>query len=117
MHRVHRGAKLLSSSSAYPGNTGTTSTGVPVAFRTTAEGTIEAGVGSSTDVPIEAIEPGVGGNVRANTVNTVSGPLRFRLRVTNPNGTFGGGSELVPVVTQADQDALLDCWGAAGCEA
>lgn len=86
----------------------TTSTGVPVAFRTTNEATLPAGVGERVEVSIEAIEPGIGGNVRANTINTVSGPLRFRARVTNPGGTFGGGSELVPVVTQADQDALRE---------
>ena len=46
-------------------------------------------------------------NVRANTINTVSGALRFRARVANQTPTFGGGSALVPVVTQADQDQLL----------
>ena len=85
----------------------TTSTGVPVAFRTTSPVELPGGVGQRVDAFVEALEPGINGNVRANTINTVSGALRFRARVTNPNGTFGGGSELVPVVTQADQDTLL----------
>jgi hypothetical protein len=58
-------------------------------------------------VPIEAESPGIEGNVRANTINTVNGALRFRLRVINPNGTGGGGAQLVRVVTQADRDNLL----------
>jgi hypothetical protein len=53
------------------------------------------------------VEPGISGNVRANTINTVSGALRFRARVSNPNGTGGGGSQLVSVVTQQDKDDLL----------
>jgi hypothetical protein len=84
-----------------------TSTGSPVTFRTTTASWLEGGVGTRTTVPIEALEPGVEGNVRANTINAVSGALRFRARVSNPNATFGGGSALVPVVTQQDKDNLL----------
>ena len=58
-------------------------------------------------MPIEALEPGIEGNVRANTINTVSGALRFRVRVINPTGTGGGGAQLVRVVTQQDKDNLL----------
>ena len=86
----------------------TTSSGAPVSFRTTNEAELPGGVGQRVTVPIEAVEPGVSSNVRAGTINTVSGPLRFRARVTNQDGTFGGGSQLVPVVTQTDQEALLE---------
>ena len=84
-----------------------TSTGTPVNFRTTQSASLEGGIGARVTVPIEALEPGVGGNVRANTINTVSGALRFRVRVSNPGATFGGGSSLVRVVTQQDKDNLL----------
>lgn len=84
-----------------------TGTGTPVDFRTTAPGRIEGGVGARATVPIEAVEPGVAGNVRANTINNVNGALRFRARVSNSDGTVGGGSQLVPSVTQQDQDNLL----------
>ncbi len=84
-----------------------TGTGTPVNFRTTAPATLEGGVGSRVTVPIEAQEPGIDGNVRANTINTVNGALRFRARVINSGATFGGGSRLVPVVTQQDKDNLL----------
>lgn len=84
-----------------------TSTGSPVTFRTTTNAFLEGGVGNRTTVPIEAVEPGVEGNVRANTINSVSGALRFRARVSNPNATAGGGSALAAVVTQQDRDNLL----------
>jgi hypothetical protein len=45
--------------------------------------------------------------VRANTISVVEGPLRFRVTVINQSGTFGGGSQLAPTVTQADRDNLL----------
>lgn len=85
-----------------------TGTGTPVAFRTLAEAEIPGGVGQRVSIPIEAIEPGIEGNVRANTITNIDGPLRFRARVSNSNGTGGGGSELVKAVTQADKDALLE---------
>jgi hypothetical protein len=84
-----------------------TSTGTPVNFRTTAPASLEGRVGARVSVPIEAEQPGIEGNVRANTINTVSGALRFRVRVINPAGTGGGGAQLVRVVTQADRDNVL----------
>jgi hypothetical protein len=85
-----------------------TSSGSPVSFRTTAEVELPGGVGNRINAPIEALKPGIQGNVRANTINTVSGGLRFRVRVTNPNGTYGGGAQLTGVVTKEDQDRLLE---------
>lgn len=89
------------------GTSVSTSSGTPVEFRTTREAMLESGVGTRTIVPVEAVEPGTTANVRANTINTVNGSLRFRARVSNPGGTFGGGAALVPVVTQADRDQLV----------
>ena len=71
-----------------------TSTGTPVNFRTTQSASLEGGIGARVTVPIEALEPGVAGNVRANTINTVR-TLRFSVRVSNPGATYGGGSNLV----------------------
>jgi hypothetical protein len=88
------------------GTSVSTSTGTPVEFRTTRDALLESGVGTRVTVPVEAIEPGTIGNVRPNTINTVNGSLRFRVRVGNVAGTFGGGSALTPVVTQADRDQL-----------
>jgi hypothetical protein len=90
------------------GTTVSTGTGTPVSFRTLNEGVIPGGVGQRVAVAVEALEPGISGNVRANTITNIDGPLRFRARVSNPNGTGGGGSELVRAVTQADKDKLLE---------
>jgi len=84
-----------------------TSSGTPVEFRTLQEAKIPGGVGQRVAVPIEAVEPGTIGNVRANTINVVVGALRFRTRVNNSNGTFGGGSELVSTVSQQDRELLV----------
>ena len=89
------------------GTTVSTGTGTPVNFRTLSEGVIPGGVGQRASVAVEALDPGIGGNVRANTITNIDGPLRFRVRVSNPNGTGGGGSELVRAVTQEDKDKLL----------
>lgn len=85
-----------------------TSTGEAINFRTRGEVTLPAGQGSTVDANIEAIDPGLSGNVLPNTIKTVSGALRFRVRVTNDEATFGGGGRFVAVVTQADRDALLE---------
>ncbi|MBW7884047.1 MAG: baseplate J/gp47 family protein [Caldilineaceae bacterium] len=90
------------------GTTVSTGTGTVVEFRTTTEAQIDGAVGARVTVPIEAVEPGTIGNVRANTINNVGGALRFRVRVNNSNGTAGGGSALVPVVAQADRDRLVE---------
>ena len=88
------------------GTSVSTSTGTPVEFRTTRDALLESGVGTRVTVPVEAVDPGTLGNVPANTINTVNGSLRFRVRVSNPGGTYGGGSALTPVVTEADRDTL-----------
>jgi len=90
------------------GTTVSTATGTQVSFRTTQPVNLEGGVGTRSTAPIEALEEGTQGNVRANTISTVQGSLRLRVRVSNPGGTTGGSSTLVSVVTQSDKDRLLD---------
>jgi len=84
-----------------------TSNSVPVLFRTTVDSGVDGRIGAAATVPVEAVDPGVEGNVRANTINTVEGALRYRVGVSNPGGTGGGGSQLAAVVTQQDRDKLL----------
>ncbi|RIK41749.1 MAG: hypothetical protein DCC55_10940 [Chloroflexi bacterium] len=84
-----------------------TGTGTPVRFRTVAPAELPGGQGARVTAPVEAVEPGTVGNVRANTINVVEGALRFSVTVVNPEATFGGGSQLAPVVTQQDRDNLL----------
>ena len=83
-----------------------TSTGDRIDFRTRAEITLPGPTGTQVLGEVQALEPGEQGNVRANTLTTVSGALRTQLRVTNPAPTAGGLSRLVRVVRQVDRDSL-----------
>lgn len=85
-----------------------TSTGSRSDFRTTSDTEVPAPQGGQATASIEALEEGVQGNARANTITTVSGALRAQVGVTNPNGTGGGQSALVRVVKQIDKDTLLE---------
>ncbi len=85
-----------------------TSTGDRVDFRTLQDVDLDGPAGTRATVAIEALEAGTRGNVRANTIATVSGALQGQVQVTNPNATGGGSSDLVRVVTQADRDTLYD---------
>lgn len=84
-----------------------TGTGTSVSFRTIAPGDLGGGVGTRVSVPIEALEAGIQGNVRANTISNVEGAMRFKVRASNPDATYGGDAKLVPIVTQTDRDTLL----------
>ncbi|MCS6843454.1 MAG: baseplate J/gp47 family protein [Caldilineales bacterium] len=83
-----------------------TSTGANVRFQTTEPAQLPPGVGARATVPIEALEPGPVGNVRAFTINTIEGPLALAANVINPAPTSGGSVKPVAVVTQADKDRL-----------
>jgi hypothetical protein len=85
----------------------------------TSDGTIAPGTES---VAVTAVEPGPAGNVPAEAIDTMrSEPTASRLRgfpnsrlrvVINPDPTVDGASEDIPVVEQADVDAVLDAFRA-----
>jgi len=85
-----------------------TSRGERVDFRIQEELEIAGPIGTQAEVEIEATEPGLYGNVDSGSITTVSGALRARVRVTNPEATGGGESSQVRLVTQADKDRLVD---------
>ena len=91
------------------GTSVSTSTGTPVEFRTTRDALLESGVGTRVTVPVEALEPGTIGNVRPNTINTVNGSLRFRVRVGNAAGTFGGAQRLLRSLPKRIATSWLRC--------
>lgn len=57
---------------------------------------MKAGVGETLELPIEAIEGGLAGNLEAEAVNAVEGRLGLLLSVTNPE-PLKGGRELASV--------------------
>jgi hypothetical protein len=83
-----------------------TSAGTPIRFRTIAV----ASVGSKgrVRVPVEALEGGPSGNVPANRINRVDGPLATSLNVTNERATVGGSTDQVYRVTHGDKQTLSD---------
>ncbi len=83
-----------------------TTFGENVRFRTLEEVVVPAGVGQQVQAKIEAVEPGLIGNVPALTINEIEGPLNISLRVSNPFNTEGGTVERVATVTQEDKDRL-----------
>lgn len=85
-----------------------TSASAPVMFQTTASTTVPAGVGQEASVTIEAMPSAAGdtGNVAANLINTVIGPLEERVDVINLSPTREGQSRVEAVVTQRDRDRL-----------
>ncbi len=85
-----------------------TSRGERVDFRIREDLEIPGPIGTQAEVEIEATEPGLFGNVDSGSITTVSGALRARVRVTNPEATEGGESSRVRLVTQADKDRLVD---------
>ncbi|MFW5691382.1 MAG: hypothetical protein ACOCXZ_02665 [Chloroflexota bacterium] len=90
------------------GTTVSTSAGTPILFRTTADAELPAGVGQEVNVSIEAMQSAAGeiGNVEANLINTIVGPLEERADVINLAPTRDGQSRSQPAVTQADRDRL-----------
>lgn len=61
-----------------------------VRYVTLEEGVVEAGVGKTIEIPVEAMEAGLLGNSPADTLIVIGGRLGLSLSVTNPEPTSGG---------------------------
>lgn len=81
-----------------------TATGNNVRFATTEE--LPLAPNGRASVPIEALLPGPGSNVRAGTITQVEGPLALSLLVANDTPTTGGNVAKVGVVTEEDKAQL-----------
>jgi hypothetical protein len=81
----------------------------PARFRTVSDVTLSGGVGRTVQATIEAAPTSAGssGNVDANLINFVEGPLAQSVTVRNPQPTRGGSLRQSGVVTKADYDNLL----------
>jgi len=73
-----------------------------VRFVTTRDGEVDAGVGETLELPIEAVEGGLSGNVDAETIAAIEGRLGLSLSVTSPEALTGGRE--VPSVQASDAD-------------
>jgi len=73
-----------------------------VRFVTTVESELEGGVGKILQLPIEAVEGGIAGNVEAETINAIQGRLGLSLSVINLKPTSGGRE--LPSIQASDAD-------------
>jgi len=83
-----------------------TSTGSTIRFTTVEEVIVQGTVGAVGEVEVVAVDPGPSGNVRANLINMIEGPLSLQVRVSNPEPMQGGSVKQVGMVTAADQERL-----------
>lgn len=81
-----------------------TGTGNNVGFATTAP--LSLAPNGRATAPVEALQPGPSGNVRAGTVTRVEGPLALMLLVANETGFSGGTTAQMGVVTEDDKIRL-----------
>lgn len=73
-----------------------------IRFVTIDSGEVEAGVGETLELPIEAVDGGVAGNLDAETIQAIEGRLGLLLSVTNLEPTKGGRE--LPSVQASDAD-------------
>lgn len=73
-----------------------------IRFVTTRAGTVDAGVGETLELPIEAVEGGLAANLEAEMINAIEGRLGLLLAVTNPEPLSGGRER--PSVQASDSD-------------
>lgn len=74
-----------------------------VRFATTELGVLNAGVGETVELKIEAVEGGLSGNVEAEAINVVEGRLGLSVSATNPEPTAGGRGRSSMQATDADR--------------
>ena len=79
----------------------------PIRFFTTSERTIPAGSDGIT-IPIEAINPGSNGNVSAQKITSIEGPLGLNLSATNQRATTGGSDFSATTPSESDYQLIFD---------
>lgn len=79
----------------------------PERFKTARAGELDAGVGVTLTLPIQALMPGSQGNLPVGALTAIEGELGLDLTVNNPAPTSGGDERRVPAPTEADRRQLL----------
>lgn len=75
-----------------------------IRFVTTELGVLNAGVGETAALKIEAVQGGLAGNLDAGAINIVEGRLGLLTAVTNPEPTSGGRERPSVLATDADRE-------------
>jgi hypothetical protein len=83
-----------------------TSAGERHVFQTVEAVEVPGVAGGTGEAQVVAVEPGPEGNVGANLINRIEGPLALRLEVRNLDALAGGGLREVAAVTEQDRERL-----------
>jgi hypothetical protein len=75
---------------------------MPVRFVTILNSKVDGGVGEIVELPVEAVEAGMAGNVEAEEIVILEGRLGLSLSVTNPEPLTGGRE--IPSVQASEAD-------------
>lgn len=78
----------------------------PVRFLTTKEIEVQAGPGESASASVQAVKPGISGNLPANRLVAIEGPLGLTLSASNPLPTSGGKDRIAPAASEEDRENL-----------
>jgi hypothetical protein len=79
----------------------------PVRFATTSDSVLEAGIDSTVDVPVQAMEAGSSGNLPADTLVALEdAALGTSLAVNNPIPTAGGTDRIGAIQTASDRSRI-----------
>jgi hypothetical protein len=79
-----------------------------VRFVTTQSGVVDAGVGKTIELPVEAVEGGLVGNLEPEMINAIEGRLGLSLSVTNLETTAGGRQVASVQASDADRKRAKD---------
>lgn len=77
-----------------------------IRFVTLHDTLLPAGPEEFVDIPVEALEPGAKGNIPADEIIIVEGPLGLSVSVTNPDPISGGTDTSVVGATDEDRSKL-----------
>lgn len=84
------------------------SSGAGVAFRTQESATVPPPAGTTARVAVEAVEPGIGGNLLAYSVTVLDPGLGLPVAVVNDQPMSGGTVRRVGLVTQEEHTRIRD---------
>lgn len=77
-----------------------------ISFRTLKSVNLSGGFGARVETLVEALTPGVKGNVAAYAISAIEGPLGLVVSVNNQRPLTGGADDLQSMVTESDLEKL-----------
>ncbi|HVN54317.1 MAG TPA: baseplate J/gp47 family protein [Anaerolineaceae bacterium] len=77
-------------------------------YQTTLSARVSAGLGQSVEVPVQCLAPGRSGNLPANTIQAIEGPLGLSLTVSNAGAISGGRDQASPAPSSTDLALLRE---------